>query len=140
MLSKELVNDLKEYLKTTEKGKDWIERIERETRPFGNEKNVNYVKFFETIENLKTTKRTGWIRKGVPNPESISDHMYRMAIMSLLVPDSAIDLNRCCQMSLMHDIGESIVGDITPHDPVSKEEKFKREKVRHYYRYNIRML
>lgn len=31
-------------------------------------------------------------------------------------------------MSLVHDLAESIVGDITPYDGVSKEEKQKREE------------
>jgi putative hydrolases of HD superfamily len=30
-------------------------------------------------------------------------------------------------MSLVHDIGEAIVGDITPYDGVSDEDKFKLE-------------
>lgn len=35
----------------------------------------------------QTTKRTGWLRKGVKNPESIADHMYRMSLMALIAPD-----------------------------------------------------
>ncbi len=33
-------------------------------------------------------------------------------------------------MCLIHDLAECIVGDLTPHDNVSKEEKRHREKVR----------
>ena len=32
-------------------------------------------------------------------------------------------------MCLAHDLAESIVGDITPSDGISKEEKFTKEKV-----------
>jgi putative hydrolase of HD superfamily len=32
------------------------------------------------------------------------------------------------KMALVHDLAESIVGDITPHAPVSKEEKYRLEK------------
>lgn len=32
-------------------------------------------------------------------------------------------------MCLAHDLAESIVGDITPSDGISKEEKFAKEKV-----------
>ena len=32
-------------------------------------------------------------------------------------------------MSLVHDLAESIVGDITPVDGISKEEKHQMEKV-----------
>ena len=35
----------------------------------------------------------------------------------------------CVKMSLVHDLAESIVGDLTPFCGVSKEEKRKREKV-----------
>ena len=36
-------------------------------------------------------------------------------------------------MALVHDLAESLVGDITPHDGVSKEEKYRRENVRFFY-------
>jgi len=32
-------------------------------------------------------------------------------------------------MCLIHDLAESIVGDLTPSDNVSKKEKIDREKV-----------
>lgn len=31
-------------------------------------------------------------------------------------------------MALIHDLAESITGDITPHDNISKEEKYNLEK------------
>ena len=65
---------------------------------------------------------------GVPQPESVAGHMYRMAVLGLLAGD-ALDKNRCVKMCLVHDLAESIVGDITPHDNVSKEEKHRRELV-----------
>jgi 5'-deoxynucleotidase YfbR-like HD superfamily hydrolase len=36
---------------------------------------------------LKTTKREGWRRFGI-NGESISDHMYRMSIMTMMAIDA----------------------------------------------------
>lgn len=38
-------------------------------------------------------------------------------------------LYRCIRMALVHDLAESIVGDITPHNGVSKDEKYRRELV-----------
>ena len=32
-------------------------------------------------------------------------------------------------MALVHDLAESKIGDITPLDGISKEEKYRREKV-----------
>ena len=34
----------------------------------------------------KVEKRTGWINSGVPQPESITDHMHRVALLALLLP------------------------------------------------------
>lgn len=62
--------------------------------------------------------------------ESIADHMYRMAMMSMLAPPSLaprLDLNKCMKMCLIHDMAESLVGDITPVDGVPKPEKARRE-------------
>ncbi|OAL03570.1 hypothetical protein IQ06DRAFT_269537 [Phaeosphaeriaceae sp. SRC1lsM3a] len=88
--------------------------------------------FFHLLERLKTTKRAGWRRFGIDNCESISDHMYRMSIITMLAPPSLtahLDLAKCCRMALIHDMAEALVGDITPVDPVSKEEKSRRESV-----------
>jgi putative hydrolase of HD superfamily len=88
------------------------------------------VPFFHLLERLKTTKRAGWRRFGIEDCESISDHMYRMSILTMMAPASLtakLDLAKCCRMALIHDMAESLVGDITPVDPVSKEEKSRRE-------------
>jgi putative hydrolase of HD superfamily len=56
--------------------------------------------------------------------------MYRMSILTLMAPaslSSKLDIAKCCRMALIHDMAESLVGDITPVDPVSKEEKSRRE-------------
>ena len=85
--------------------------------------------FCKLLGVLKHLDRTGWVRKGIEKPESVAGHMYRMALLSFLAPASpALDRNKCIKLSLVHDLGESIVGDITPHDGISKEEKYKREK------------
>ncbi|CAG8528880.1 10389_t:CDS:2 [Paraglomus brasilianum] len=86
------------------------------------------LEFLHICENLKRTKRTGWINRNVNFPESISDHMHRMAIIALLLNDPSIDKDRCVKMAVVHDLAESIVGDITPQDGVPKEEKSRREQ------------
>lgn len=32
----------------------------------------------------QTTKRAGWVIRGVRDPESVADHMYRMSVMALI--------------------------------------------------------
>lgn len=56
--------------------------------------------------------------------------MYRMSMMSMLAPPSLagrLDMAKCMKMCLVHDMAESIVGDITPVDGVDKPEKSRRE-------------
>ena len=47
--------------------------------------------FLDLIEALKNTSRKGWVLRGIPHPESVSDHMYRMAIMCLMAPGVKTD-------------------------------------------------
>ena len=103
--------------------------------------NPNYtLALFHLLETLKLQRRTGWVNHNIANPESISDHMYRMGIMSLLLPQTTtttstssndkltINRDRCMKIALVHDLAESIVGDITPFDEkVDKDEKHRRE-------------
>ncbi|KAF1987490.1 hypothetical protein K402DRAFT_375566 [Aulographum hederae CBS 113979] len=86
--------------------------------------------FFHLLSRLKTTKREGWRRFSIVHGESIADHMYRMAILTMLCPaslSSRLDIPRCTRMALVHDMAEALVGDITPVDGVSKPEKSRRE-------------
>ncbi|KAK6168245.1 hypothetical protein SNE40_022111 [Patella caerulea] len=88
-----------------------------------------HLEFFSLIGQLKRVRRTGWVRKHVTDPESVADHMYRMAVMAFLVkPDSGLDKDKCIKMCLVHDMAECIVGDITPFDGVAKQDKHKREE------------
>lgn len=88
------------------------------------------VPFFHLLERLKTTKREGWRRFGIQQGESISDHMYRMSIMTMFAPPplaAKLNIPHCIKMALVHDMAEAVVGDITPLDKVSKPEKARRE-------------
>ncbi|KAF8654645.1 hypothetical protein AX16_003498 [Volvariella volvacea WC 439] len=83
--------------------------------------------FFHVLERLKTQKRTGWVDHNIPNAESISDHMYRMAILAMCTSDTQLDVSKCVMMALVHDLAEAQVGDITPREAISKAEKRKLE-------------
>eukprot|EP01130_Rhizamoeba_saxonica_P018335 TRINITY_DN9129_c0_g1_i1.p1 TRINITY_DN9129_c0_g1~~TRINITY_DN9129_c0_g1_i1.p1 ORF type:complete len:186 (+),score=39.38 TRINITY_DN9129_c0_g1_i1:77-634(+) len=83
--------------------------------------------FFDIVYELKRSKRTGWVLKEVNQPESIADHMYMMAIFSMFITDEDIDRNKCLKLSIVHDMAESIAGDITPHCNVTKQEKYALE-------------
>ncbi|EDR05722.1 uncharacterized protein LACBIDRAFT_302953 [Laccaria bicolor S238N-H82] len=75
--------------------------------------------------NEWTQKRTGWVNNDlVP---SISDHMYRMAILCILSTDAQLDVPKCVMMALVHDLAEAQVGDIAPREGIPKAEKHRLE-------------
>ncbi|KAJ8322163.1 hypothetical protein KUTeg_000634 [Tegillarca granosa] len=85
--------------------------------------------FMSLVGQLKHVKRTGWVLKKVSDPESVADHMYRMAVLAFLVdPKTGLDRDKCIKLALVHDMAESIVGDLTPSDEVHKDEKSRREE------------
>uniref|UniRef100_A0A7S3XU85 5'-deoxynucleotidase n=1 Tax=Heterosigma akashiwo TaxID=2829 RepID=A0A7S3XU85_HETAK len=86
------------------------------------------IEFFRIVGQLKKLKRTGWVKRGVDLPESVSDHMYRMSMCSFLLSDPAVDRMWCTKMALVHDLAEALAGDITPHCGVSEAEKRRREE------------
>lgn len=54
-----------------------------------------------------------------------------MGVMSMAlgtINDPTIDINKILRMAIVHDLAESLVGDITPHDDVSKEDKNRLEE------------
>jgi putative hydrolase of HD superfamily len=77
---------------------------------------------------LKKIPRQGWIDKlSVNRPESVADHVFSMAIMGMIFSDlENQDTEKILKMILLHDLAESVIGDMTP-DQISKEEKIAIE-------------
>ncbi|KAJ9554070.1 hypothetical protein OSB04_018115 [Centaurea solstitialis] len=99
------------------------------TEPTSSSSSSSSIDFLTLCHSLKTTKRKGWLNHGIKGPESIADHMYRMALMALIVGDlPGINRERCIKIAIVHDIAEAIVGDITPSDGVPKVEKSRLEQ------------
>lgn len=87
----------------------------------------DFLKFIEYVHRLKHLPRRGWVLRNIENSEPIAGHMYAMAMMTFLIDDPKIDRIKCMQLALVHDLAESIVGDITPEDNIPVEEKHKKE-------------
>ncbi|KAH7153473.1 HD domain-containing protein [Dactylonectria macrodidyma] len=83
--------------------------------------------FFRIAGRLKEVERAGWKRYGIRHPESVSDHSWRMSLLALCAKVPGVDNGRVSQMAIVHDLAEVAVGDITPHDPIKREEKARRE-------------
>jgi len=84
--------------------------------------------FFKTAANLKNISRQGWIDKlSLDSTESVADHSYSMAIMSMVISDlENYNSEKILKMVLLHDLAESKIGDYTP-DQISKEKKKELE-------------
>ena len=83
--------------------------------------------FLATALRLKTLKRAGWVRCGVGDCESVAEHSFGVALLALVASDAQLNRERCIELAMVHDLAESIVGDLTPADAVSPQEKFERE-------------
>ena len=76
------------------------------------------------MSELKKVPRKGWKTKvGIEHPESVADHSYCTAVMSMVLSDSkGLNTEKIIKMALLHDLAESITGDFTP-DEISKSDK-----------------
>jgi len=77
---------------------------------------MDLIKFFEVTNILKRLPRTGWLVKGINNPESIAAHSFSTIIMALVIgiERKDVDLQKLLIMAIIHDLGESYLGDLTP--------------------------
>ncbi|NJE29665.1 HD family hydrolase [Thermococcus sp. 18S1] len=79
---------------------------------------MSLIDLFIEAGNLKKLPRTGWLLRGVSNPESIADHSYRVALITLFLADELkargveIDVERALKIAVLHDLAEARVTDI----------------------------
>jgi len=80
--------------------------------------------FLKTTANLKKISRQGWIDKlSIKNPESVADHSYSMAMISMVISDLGnYNSEKILKMVLLHDLAESKIGDFTP-EQINLEKK-----------------
>lgn len=88
----------------------------------------NSESIFEFILKLKTIPRAGWKKKaGIISPESVADHAYSVAAIAMMLSDAKnLNTGKILKMAILHDLAESIVGDLTPED-ASKSKKRQLE-------------
>lgn len=88
------------------------------------------VNFLIEIGKLKGIKRRGWVLRGVKNPESIADHIFRTAIMAWIFSEQKeLDAERVLKIALVHDLCEVYAGDTTPYDSLLPKNKKELKKI-----------
>ena len=86
--------------------------------------------------HLKNIYRQGWlkVRIGLEHREkceSVADHSFSMALLAITMIEKyklPYDTLKCIKMCIIHELGEIYVGDYTPYDNITKEEKHLKEK------------
>lgn len=76
---------------------------------------------------LKALPRTGWVRSGVPAPESVAAHSWGVAWLTLVLLPADLCRERALCYALLHDLPEVHTGDLTPHDGVAAATKHAQE-------------
>lgn len=75
--------------------------------------NLKILDFYKYLDKLKRTKRQGWVKAGVKGSESVSDHSFSTSVLSMiLAPKLKVNTEKFIKMALIHDMGESIIGDV----------------------------
>lgn len=94
------------------------------------------ISFYMQYNHLKNIYRQGWlkVRIGLEHKdkcESVADHSFSMALLALTMIEKyklPYDTLKCIKMCIVHELGEVYVGDYTPYDNISKEDKHNLEK------------
>lgn len=95
-------------------------------------KEQNVVNYYVLCNKLKNVIRTGWIDWKVQRErvESIAEHIFGVQMLAIAMKSEYqydIDIMKVIYMLAIHELGETIIGDLTQFQ-ISKEEK---EKIEH---------
>lgn len=76
------------------------------------------VELVQLFDRLSTLPRTGWLLRGVTDPESIAEHCFGVCVVAMLLVDDlrargiAVDGERVLRMAIVHDAAEIFTGDV----------------------------
>ncbi len=98
--------------------------------------NNEILTLFMQFNHLKNLYRQGWlkVRVGLEHKdkcESVADHSWSVTILAITIIQKYrlnLDICKCMKMAIVHELGEISVGDYTPFDTITKEEKHELEK------------
>ena len=92
----------------------------------------NVVNYYVLCNKLKDVVRTGWIDWNVNRQriESVAEHIFGVQMLAIAMKSEYeydIDIMKVIYMLAIHELGETIIGDLTQFQ-ITKEEK---EKIEH---------
>jgi putative hydrolases of HD superfamily len=69
--------------------------------------------FLFEMGHLKRVPRSGWLLLGVPQPETIAEHSFRVGMVGMaLAAIEGVDVGRTAALCLLHDAHETRIGDV----------------------------
>ena len=94
-------------------------------------KEQNVIRFYLLATTLKEKIRSGLLLWKVKKErlESVAEHIYGTCILAISIDSEYqlnINLDKVLKMLVLHELEEVIIGDITPFDNISSEEKLIR--------------
>ena len=74
----------------------------------------NLLALYTQVATLKLLPRTGWLQRGVPNPESVAEHTFGVATLALLIGDTiaGLDRGKLLAIAMLHDLAEALMSDL----------------------------
>lgn len=92
------------------------------------------MRFYLLATQLKYKIRSGWDENhwnvSKERIESIAEHVYGTCILAVSIDsefETNLDINKVIKMLVIHELGEVVIGDITPFDNITPEEKMEKE-------------
>ena len=98
------------------------------------EKLRSTMRFYLLATQLKYKIRSGWDEThwnvSKERIESVAEHVYGTCILALSIDsefETNLDIDKVVKMLVLHEIGEVLIGDITPFDNITPKEKMRIE-------------
>ena len=139
---------LTKLIKEKESKLEYSELVRESLKIFNPKNPLEYSKYEEIFRfyylnfKLKNKIRSGWDNKhwniNSNRIERISEHIIGTMALAIVIDSEFnyneeldfirnVDINRVLRVLAMHEIGETLIGDITPFDGITPEEKEEME-------------
>ena len=111
-----------------------LKKLYKKTKKSQEKRLDDAMRFYLLATQLKYKIRSGWNEThwnvSKERLESIAEHVYGTCILALSIDSefkTNLDINKVVKMLVIHELGEVVIGDITPFDNITPEEKMKKE-------------
>src|SRR5579872_7058438 len=88
-----------------------------------------FLKFYTQTEKLKVTLRHSWL-SNPKRQESTAEHSWMVGLLALTYSKQltdTINLEKVLKMAIIHDLPETVTGDIPSFDSLRRKNKYIKE-------------